>query len=245
MSPPRSTTYKKLVKTLGLQNARHDKEFISTIVENKTQIMANKITYNMSLKLTDSRGKDLGDEIASGSTSVGEEGCIFHDHAATICFHGQGTISLVVSGTNVTDNSGRYNQIGTFIVSKIVNGSGAFLGKRDGYVITEIVDDKKRNNYVYFINNASQAEVDGIANKLENVSNLVNEAATQISALETDVSTNVSTNVSTLQASITDLQASITALQATVSQQTIRMDTRIDARMDAIDDHLGISTRRK
>jgi hypothetical protein len=185
MSPPRSHKYVALVKSLGLhKNARPDKEFKSTIVENKTQIMANKITYNISLKLTDSRGKVLGDSIASGSTSIGEEGCVFHDDAATICFHGLGTISVIVSGTNVTDNTGRYNQIGTFVVSKIVNGSGAFLGKRVGYVITEIVDDKKRNNYVYFINNASQAEVDDLKAQVEHQSAQINDLKQDITVLK-------------------------------------------------------------
>lgn len=137
----------------------------------------------------------MGDAVSSGNTSTATNFCLFHDHASTICLHGQGTLSVIVSGTNVTDNDGVFNRPGTFIVGKIVNGSGKYLGKRAGYVIAEIVDDKTRNNYIYFINNASQSEVDRLKSKMEKQSAQIRELQCMVAALQNSVKPHQSSQI--------------------------------------------------
>jgi len=183
-SVPRTRTFVKLLEKLNISpSTKPDIMLVATVEYNKTDALTNKNTYNISFTLADIYGTHIGDAIASGTTSYGVDGCVFHEHASTICFHNKGTLSIFVTGTNVTDSNGLYNQPGTYIVGKIVNGSGQFLGYQ-GYVIAQIIDEKTRNNYFYFTKDASQSEVDCLKAQVEHQSAQINDLNQEITVLK-------------------------------------------------------------
>lgn len=182
-SVPRTRAFVKLLEKLNISpSTKPDIMLVATVEYNKTDALTNKNTYNISFTLADIHGTHIGDAIASGTTSYGVDGCVFHEHASTICFHNKGTLSIFVTGTNVTDSNGLYNQPGTYIVGKIVNGSGQFLGYQ-GYVIAQIIDEKTRNNYFYFTKDASQSEVDCLKSQVDELQKLVITQSAQIGEL--------------------------------------------------------------
>jgi hypothetical protein len=233
MSHSRSTAFNKVLKTLEISHdTRPDLEVYTKITELETcELTDKKKAYKGELSISDKNGRHLGECVGNGRVCVADSGCVIQDSVSTYCLHNKGTISVAFSNSNVTDEKGLFNIIGSFVAGKIINGSGAFLGKQ-GYVIIEVLKDLKRNAYFYFTKDASQSEVDGISNKLENISNLVNEGATQISALETDMSNlqtdmsnfgsmetllnNINDVVSPLQTDMSDLKTDVTTLQTNI-----------------------------
>ena len=167
MSPPRNNAFIKVLKTLDISNnVKPDLEVYTCITELETyDLTEKKKSYKGELSISDKNGKHLGEMVSNGRVCVADSGCVIQDDISTYCLHNKGTISVAISNSNVTDEKGLFNIIGSFVAGKIINGSGTFLGKQ-GYVIIEVLKDLKRNAYFYFTKDAKQSEVDSLKAEL-------------------------------------------------------------------------------
>jgi len=183
ISPPRSNAFIKILKTLELPtNARPDLEVYTKITELETcELTENKKAYKGELDISDKNGRHLGECVGNGRVCVADSGCVIQDSVSTYCLHNKGTISVAFSNSNVTDEKGLFNIIGSFVAGKIINGSGTFLGKQ-GYVIIEVLKDLKRNAYFYFTKDSKQSEVDCLKAQVDELKAELAELKNQVTS---------------------------------------------------------------
>jgi hypothetical protein len=185
-----------MLRTLEInQDASPDLELLTEVTELETcELTEKKKAYKGELPISDKNGNHLGEMVSNGRVCVADSGCIIQDDISTYCLHNKGTISVAFSNSNVTDEKGLFNIIGSFVAGKIINGSGAFLGKQ-GYVIIEVLKDLKRNAYVYFTKDASQSDVDRLKSKIEKQSAQIKDLQNMVAALQNSVKPHQSSHI--------------------------------------------------